>query len=385
MVNNLECSLSKKCGNCPLGSHTYQETIKIKQDYVNKLFKDASINKKIDNMSIAQNNIGYRNKMIIGFKKYNGKILAGFYEENSHKIIDLDYCPLHTKEQNKIAQAIKNIIIKLRLPIYDEDRKTGLIRFALIRESFSTKEILVTIITASENFPARSEFVKLLRESSDKIKTIVQNINSRSTSIVLGEKERVLYGPGFINDELLDLKFQITSKSFYQVNPSQTVILYQTVEKLAKLNKNDVLLDAYSGVGTIGLYLSKKVKQVISVENNRQAVNAAIANAKVNHISNDTFILDDATNFITNVDKKSLKVDVLVMDPPRTGSTIEFLITLSPRQIIYVSCGPDTLVRDLKYLLRGGYKIDYVHCVDMFCWTNHIETVVLLQKKDSNN
>ena len=220
MVNNLECSLSKKCGNCPLGSHTYQETIKIKQDYVNKLFKDASINKKIDNMSIAQNNIGYRNKMIIGFKKYNGKILAGFYEENSHKIIDLDYCPLHTKEQNKIAQAIKNIIIKLRLPIYDEDRKTGLIRFALIRESFSTKEILVTIITASENFPARSEFVKLLRESSDKIKTIVQNINSRSTSIVLGEKERVLYGPGFINDELLDLKFQITSKSFYQVNPS---------------------------------------------------------------------------------------------------------------------------------------------------------------------
>lgn len=388
MVNNLECSLSKKCGNCPLGSHTYQETIKIKQDYVNKLFKDASINKKIDNMSIAQNNIGYRNKMIIGFKKYNGKILAGFYEENSHKIIDLDYCPLHTKEQNKIAQAIKNIIIKLRLPIYDEDRKTGLIRFALIRESFSTKEILVTIITASENFPARSEFVKLLRESSDKIKTIVQNINSRSTSIVLGEKERVLYGPGFINDELLDLKFQITSKSFYQVNPSQTVILYQTVEKLAKLNKNDVLLDAYSGVGTIGLYLSKKVKQVISVENNLQAVNAAIANAKVNHISNDTFILDDATNFITNVDKKSLKIDVLVMDPPRTGSTIEFLkatITLSPRQIIYVSCGPDTLVRDLKYLLRGGYKIDYVHCVDMFCWTNHIETVVLLQKKDSNN
>ena len=149
MVNNLECSLSKKCGNCPLGSHTYQETIKIKQDYVNKLFKDASINKKIDNMSIAQNNIGYRNKMIIGFKKYNGKILAGFYEENSHKIIDLDYCPLHTKEQNKIAQAIKNIIIKLRLPIYDEDRKTGLIRFALIRESFSTKEILVTIITFS--------------------------------------------------------------------------------------------------------------------------------------------------------------------------------------------------------------------------------------------
>ena len=152
---------------------------------------------------------------------------------------------------------------------------------------------------------------------------------------------------------------------------------------LAKLNKNDVLLDAYSGVGTIGLYLSKKVKQVISVENNRQSINAAIANAKVNHISNDTFILDDATNFITNVDKKSLKIDVLVMDPPRTGSTIEFLkatITLSPRQIIYVSCGPDTLVRDLKYLLRGGYKIDYVHCVDMFCWTNHIETVVLLSK-----
>lgn len=383
MVDNLVCPLSKKCGNCPLASHTYHETIKIKQDYVNKLFKNANINKKIDDMSLAFNNISYRNKMIIGFKKVNGKKIAGFYEENSHKVVDLEYCPLHTKEQNKIAQAIKNIIFRLKLPIYDEDRKTGLIRFALIRESFITKEILVTIVTASENFPARSEFVKYLKESSKNIKTIIQNINNRSTSIVLGDKERILYGSGYIKDELLGLKFQITSKSFYQVNPEQTVVLYKIVEQLAKLNKTDVLLDAYSGVGTIGLYLSSKVKQVISVENNRQAVFAAIANAKMNHITNDTFVLDDATNFITNLDKKSINIDVLVMDPPRTGSTIAFLeaaTTLSPRKIIYVSCGPDTLVRDLKYLLKGGYEIKYVHCVDMFCWTNHIETVCLLSK-----
>lgn len=384
MIDKISCPLKNKCGNCQLLNLKYQDTLSYKLDYVNSLFKKAKITTTINEIIPANHNTKYRNKMIIGFKKINGKIISGFYEENSHKIVDLDNCILHSEEQNNIATGLKKIIEKLRLLPYDEDRKIGLIRYALIKEAINTNEILITIVTASENFPARNDFVKMVRNLSPKIKTIIQNINSRKTSIVLGEKERVLYGPGFINETLLGLKFQITSKSFFQVNPLQTVKLYQTVEQFASFSKDDVIIDAYSGIGTIGLYLSKHVKQVISVENNKQAVSAAIKNAKNNNINNVSFFCDDATNFIVEFAKEKPLIDVLIMDPPRTGSTVQFLDSvckLKPKQVIYVSCGPDTLVRDLPQLLKNGYQIKNIKCVDMFCWTNHVETVVCLMRK----
>lgn len=387
MVEKINCKYQKQCGNCQLLNKTYEETLKFKLESVNDYLKQNKINYKVKDIIKADLNIGYRNKMILAYKYQNGKVVTGFYEENSHKIVDIDSCVIHSDLQNTIAREIKKIIIDLKIKPYDEDRRIGLLRYVLIREAVFKKEILITLVTASDVFPARSEVVKRIRNISPLIKTVIQNINPRKTSIVLGDKERVLFGNGFISDNLKSLTFNIGSKSFYQVNPYQTEKLYTEVEKVANLNKTDTIIDAYSGVGTIGMILSKHVKNVISVENNKQAVDAAIVNSKINNIKNVRFICDDATNFIVQLAKERAKIDVVVMDPPRTGSTVQFINainSLNPRKVIYVSCGPDTLARDLV-LLTKKYDITNMVCVDMFCWSNHVETVVLLSHKILNN
>ncbi len=383
MTEKVTCPLFKKCGGCQLLNLTYQKTLQEKLDYVNTCLKKQKIHFQINKIIGSEKNVQYRNKMIIGFKKVNGKVIAGFYEENSHQIIDLEDCLMHSPLQNQIARGIKEIIISMRLQPYDEDKKTGVIRYAIIKEAVATGELLVVIVTATDTFVARSEFVKRVRALSNSIKTIIQNVNARKTSIVLGEKERILYGKGYIYDYLFGIRFPISSKSFYQVNPLQTIKLYQTVKDFANISKNDVILDAYSGVGTIGMILASEAKKVISVENNKQAVMIGINNAKENKIQNVHFICDDATHFIQNMASEQLKIDCLIMDPPRTGSTPSFLssaIHLKPQKIVYVSCGPDTLARDLTILLKE-YKIKKATLVDMFCWTKHVETVVCLEHK----
>lgn len=380
MTEKVNCSLFKKCGGCQLLNFTYQKTLQEKLTYVNKCLKEQKINFQIDKIIGSEKNVQYRNKMIIGFKKVNGKVISGFYEENSHQIIDLDDCLMNSPLQNQIARGLKEIMISMRLQPYDEDKKTGFIRYAIIKEAVVTNELLVVIVTATDTFVARSEFVKRVRALSNSIKTIIQNVNARKTSIVLGEKERILYGKGYIYDYLFGIRFPISSKSFYQVNPLQTIKLYQTVKDFANISKNDVILDAYSGVGTIGMILASDAKEVISVENNKQAVMIGINNAKENKIHNVHFICDDATHFIQNMASEHVKIDCLIMDPPRTGSTPIFLSSamhLKPRKIVYVSCGPDTLARDLTFLLKD-YKIKEATLVDMFCWTKHVETITLL-------
>ncbi len=382
-MEKLVCKYSKKCGNCPLIDKTYKETVNIKLNKINECLKREKIDYQISRVIEANNTTAYRNKMIIGFKSVNGKVISGFYEENSHNIVDIDNCLMHTDIQNKIATEIKKILISLKLRPYDEDRKIGLLRYILIRESFSTKEILITLVTSTDVFPARNEFVKRVRAISPNIKTIVQNINPRKTSIVLGDKERILFGKGYITDEMCGIKFNISSKAFYQVNAEQTKKLYGKVVEFANFKKTETIIDAYSGVGTIGMILSSNVKQVISVENNKQSVIAAIQNAKLNNINNVRFICDDATNFIVDFAKENQKIDALIMDPPRSGSTPAFLdaaVKLKPNKIVYVSCDPTTLSRDLKHLLKNGYKITNGIGVDMFCWTNHVETIILLAR-----
>lgn len=382
MSDVLTCKYSSKCGNCQLLNKEYTETLKYKLDLVNNFLIKSKIKERVKEIVASEKKIAYRNKMIISFKVIAGKVVSGFYEENSHKVVDIDECIMHTPLQNKIAKGIKKIITDLKIKPYDEDRKIGLIRYVLIREAFFNEEILVTVVTSTDIFPGRSEFVKKIRELSPKIKTIVQNINPRKTSIVLGEKERILYGDGTITDTMCGLTFNITSKSFYQVNPYQTIKLYQKVKELASLEKNEVVLDAYSGVGTIGMILAKEAKKVISVENNKQAVNIAYKNASINRIKNINLICDDATKFIVNLTKDNVKIDTIIMDPPRAGSTIEFLnsvLRLKPKKVIYVSCNPETLAKDLVILQRG-YKIKKLISYDMFCWTNHLETVVFLSR-----
>lgn len=388
MVNDKKCQLYPKCGGCQLLEFEYSKTLEYKLSNVNQLFKEQKINHIIKDIIPSPINFKYRNKMILAFKKINGKIISGFYEEHSHQIVDLKKCIMHSDLQNEIAFGIKKIIEELRILPYDEDKKVGLVRYIIIKEAIKTKEILIVVVTASDMFLSRSEFVKRVKGLSNSIKSIVQNINPRKTSIVLGDKERILYGDGYINDELMGLKFPISSKSFYQVNPLQTEKLYQVVVDFAKINKNEIVIDAYSGVGTIGMILSSKAKEVISVENNRQAVNSAINFARINKIKNIRFICDDATNFLVELARNGTKVDILIMDPPRTGSTSQFLnsiVSLNPKKIIYVSCGPDTLARDLNILCKKDYKIIKSCCVDMFCWTKHVETIMLLCRKESKN
>lgn len=382
-MNNIKCKYYKSCGNCQLLNKNYQDTLTYKLNYVNSCLSKYNIREKVTEIVPSEKNYEYRNKMILGYKYANGKIISGFYEENSHKIVDIDECLMHSELQNHIAKGIKKIFSDLKIRPYDEDRKIGLIRYVLIREAVFKKEILITIVTSTEVFPGRSEVVKRIKNLSPLIKTIIQNINPRKTSIVLGEKERVLFGPGFIKDEMCGITFNITSKAFYQVNPLQTIKLYGKVIEHSKFTGNETIIDAYSGVGTIGMILSKNVKNVISVENNKQSVNAAIVNAKNNNITNVKFVCDDATNFIMQLAKETNKIDAIIMDPPRSGSTPEFLnsaVKLRPNKIIYVSCDPSTLARDLQFLNRY-YKIDKMTCFDMFCWTEHVETVVNLIKR----
>lgn len=384
MVKKVFCKHFSKCGNCQLLNKHYSDTLSLKKNLVNNLFKKNNFQFKVSQLISADENIKYRNKMIISYRYKNGKLFSGFYEENSHRVVDIDNCIMHTDIQNEIFRKLKEIFHNLNIMAYDEDSKNGLLRYVIIREAFFTNEILITIVTASEIFPSRSLVVKKIRSISPKIKTIIQNINPRKTSIVLGEKEQILYGEGFITDKIGNLFFRITSKSFYQVNPYQTLKLYNKVRELAKFKGDEIIVDAYSGVGTIGMILSQDVKEVISVENNKQAVLAGILNAKMNKITNIYFKCDDATHFLQDLEKNKVKLDAIIMDPPRSGSTSDFLksvLAIKPKKIIYVSCNPETLIRDLN-ILKKKYDIVTGLCVDMFCWTNHIETVILLSKKE---
>lgn len=377
------CQISNICGGCNFDYINYQKEISIKKEWITKLFKDKfKYNKTIEVVGM-EDPFYYRNKGQIALKPSKSGIIGGFYVEGTHKIISVDNCIIQDEIINEIQSKILKILIKNNYSAYDEDKKRGIFRHILVKRSKATKEVLVVLVTAVENFPGKNNLAKLLVKEIKEITTIVQNYNPRTTSAVLGEKEYVLYGPGFIFDIMHNNKFKITSKSFYQINSVQTNKLYSLAISQADLDKNDVLLDAYSGVGTIGIFAAKMVKQVISVELNKDAVKNAIQNAKYNNIQNIYFYQDDATNFILRAACEKTKIDVVIMDPPRSGSTKEFinaLLELKPKKIIYISCNPLTQVEDLRGLVHH-YKLDNVVAVDMFPRTANVESVVCLKLK----
>lgn len=380
----VKCDVYKRCGSCHLLHMNYDKQIEFKYNYVTNALKEQKLNSKIDEVIKAEKKERYRNKMQVAYttkiENNRSDIVYGFYAEDTHKIIPLNDCLVHSERQNEIVKSIARIIKELKLIPYDEDKRTGLIRFVLVREAIKSGEILVAVVTNGEIFPARSEFVKRLRNKCPYITTIVQNVNSRKTSIILGDDERVLYGPGYIIDQLCGINFKISSKTFYQVNPYQTEKLYNKVIEYANLSKNDVVLDAYCGVGTIGMVMAPHAGLVIGVENNKQSVINARDNAYQNKVKNIRFVNQEATEFL---EKDENKYDVVVMDPPRSGSTVKFLQTLkkiAPKKIVYVSCEAKTLARDLKELV-DKYDITKKCIVDMFVGTYHVETVCLLTKK----
>lgn len=380
-----KCPIFDICGGCQIQHMNYAHQLEYKKRLVEELFKKKFKKNYPLNPCLGMDNpFFYRNKNQMVFANDPKlKIISGFYKEGTHKVINFDNCYLQDDVTNKIVATIKDIMIKLRLSAYNEDRETGLIRHVLVKRSFTLNETMVVLVTKTEIFPGRNNFMKMLLARHPGITTVIQNINSKDTSAVLGNKEIVLHGKGYITDTLGGYQFKISSQSFYQINPKQTEVLYSTALKLANLSKTDVLLDAYSGVGTIGIFASSLVDKVISVELEKSAYLDAIQNAKLNKIKNIHFFNDDATKFLVNMAKRKEKVDVIIMDPPRSGSTLQFLnavLMIKPKKIVYISCNPYTLVEDLQTLIKE-YEISSIQPVDMFPQTNHVESVVCLTRK----
>lgn len=381
---DVNCKVYNKCGGCQLLHMSYDNQIKFKVDYVNKCFKEKKINAKVMEIVKADFIDGYRNKMQVAYKLKDKDIIYGFYEDKTHRIINNNYCQVQSKEQNEIANNVAKIMKELSIPPYNEDKRTGLIRFLIVRFSVYSKEILVTIVTNGKEFKARSEFVKRLRARCPYISTIVQNINTRKTSIILGDEEIVLFGKGYITEEINGIKFNISSQTFFQVNPYQVSKLYSKVSEYLALTNKETVIDCYCGVGTIGMILAPSAKVVYGVESNKISVLNARNNSYNNKIKNIHFVIDDATDYLNKLAKENVKIDALVLDPPRSGSTELFLNSvnkLKPNKVCYVSCEASTLARDLQILLKE-YVIKKVGIVDMFVGTYHVETVVLLTRKD---
>ena len=375
-----ECPYSKKCGGCRYQGFSYAKQLDIKQKETEKHLSKFGVVKSI----IKSKNIyHYRNKNKISFSyDKKGHLHMGNYIESTHKIVDVDECQIHSELASRIFNTIKDLAIKQKINIFNEDKLKGFLRHVLIRTSNDNKHALVVLVTGVIDYKKKDKFVYDLIKAIPEIDTVVQNINNKYTSMVLGKKSIVLYGDGYIKDELLGNTFCISSSSFYQINHDQTENIYKKAIELASFKGDEIVLDAYCGIGTIGISLAKYVKHVDAVEINKEAIKDAKVNAKINNIKNIKFYAKDAKDFMKDRALAKSKYDVVIVDPPRTGLDSAFIYhlqKLSPNKIVYISCNPETQARDLK-LLKRNYKVKEIQPFDMMPFTEHIETVVLLTK-----
>lgn len=377
------CPVHGKCGGCQLLDMPYEKQLKKKQNHVSKLLQPYCKTEKI-----------VRNGEPIPLQKQSTCCIRsskGRYRDfrnipaGNAFYVPVDECLIEDKRADAIICDIRGLLKSFKIKTYNEDTGYGLFRHVLVRTGYHSGQVMVVLVLGSPILPSKNNFVKALRKLHPEITTIILNVNDQKTSMVLGEKETVLYGKGYIEDELCGHTFRISSKSFYQVNPVQTEKLYAKAIELAGLTGKERVIDAYCGIGTIGLIASDKAKEVVSVELNPDAVKDAIVNAKRNGIKNVRFYRNDASVFMRQMANEGESVDVVFMDPPRSGSDEKFLssvVTLRPKRIVYVSCEPTTLARDLKYLTKHGYRAVTAVPFDMFPATEHCETVCLLSRKD---
>lgn len=376
------CSVAKKCGGCRYQGVSYQEQLRRKQRITEGLLKKFG---KVEPIIGMEDPYYYRNKVHAAFgRDRKGNVISGIYEEKSHRIVSVDDCMIEDKKSQEIIRTIRGMLKSFKIKTYDEDTGYGLLRHVLVRRGFSTGEIMVVLVTVSPIFPSKNNFVKALRKEHPEITTVVLNVNDRQTSMVLGDRNIVLYGPGFIKDRLMGLTFRISPSSFYQVNPVQTEVLYGKAMEFAAMTGKERVIDAYCGTGTIGIIASENARDVIGVELNRDAIRDARMNARENKIRNVRFVPGDAGWFMEGMAAEGEKVDVVLMDPPRAGSDRKFLhslLSLSPEKIVYVSCNPETLDRDLAYLTKRDYLVKKMQPVDMFPVTDSVEVVCLLENR----
>ena len=380
-----ECSTYKRCGGCDLRHIDYEETLNIKQEKVQNL-----VNKTLDNKIVVNKTIGmgnpyyYRNKAQypVG-KNKQGDITVGVFAKRTHEIIPIKDCFIQNSISQKIAFTIQKFLKENDISVYDEETKEGLFRHIVIKVGIRTHEIMCILVINGKKIPHEQELIEMLVKTYN-VKTIVKNINTKDTNVILGSENITIHGDGYIYDILGDYTFKISPMSFYQVNPVQAEVLYNIAIEMANLNKEDILFDLYCGIGTIGIFASSYVKKVYGIEIVEQAIEDAKENAKINNVENIEFFAGDAPKIFTDLmEKKQVFPDAIIVDPPRKGldnTTISNILAVEPKKLVYISCNPATMVRDIK-MLQEKYEVKEITPVDMFPFTSHVESVVVLKLK----
>ena len=380
MDNKFRCPVYKKCGGCQLDV-TYPQQLSYKQRTITSLLGKFH---KIDPIVGMDEPFHYRCKVSAAFGYSHGRVISGVWQSSSGKLTPVDDCALEDERAGVIIAAIKELLPSFKLRTYDERTGRGFLRFVMIRIGKQSGEILVALGTGGDILPMAKNFAVALAKKCPNITTIVRCVSTDRLNLLLGREETVLYGPGYITDRLCGYDFRISARSFFQINPVQTEKLYATAVEFAQLNGKQTVIDAYCGVGTIGIIASAKAKTVIAAEVNGDAVKNARENVRLNGIKNVEVIKADAGEFMADLAADGQKIDVVFTDPPRAGCSRQFLaslVKLAPAKVVYVSCNPETQARDLQYLTANGYKVERIRPVDMFPFTRHIECVVSLTLK----
>ena len=384
--NNIDCSTYKRCGGCNLRHIKYEDTLKIKKEIVQNL-----VNKTLKTKIDVKDTIGmekpynYRNKaqFPVGTDK-DGNPIIGVFASRTHEVIKFDNCFIQNKTSQEIAKFICEFAKEKNICVYDEKNRKGLLRHIVIKVGLKTNEIMCILVINDKEFKEEKELVNVLTEKFPNIKTIVKNINMKNTNVILGKENINLYGDGYIYDKLGDYTFKISPLSFYQINPVQTEKLYNLALEGAELTGNEIVFDLYCGIGTIGMYMAKYAKEVYGIEIVKEAIEDAKENCKINNVANAQYFAGDTQELLTDlILNKNIKPDVIVVDPPRKGldnTTVENILKIEPKKVVYISCNPATLTRDLGKL-EQKYEIKSIQPVDMFPFTSHVECIALLSLK----
>ena len=378
------CSVYKKCGGCQLTNMTYEEQLSHKMKYlIAKLGKFCRVEEIIG----MDDPLHYRNKMQAAFSgDGRGNIVSGVWQSASRRVVKTDACLIEDETSLWIVRAARNMLRDYKITVYNEKNGKGILRHIMIRRAHVTGEIMVVIVTNGDKLPRGKEFAEELARRFPQIHTVVHYVNNTEIPLWLEKQKEVLFGNGYIEDILCGKRFKISAKSFYQVNSVQTEVLYGKAVDFAGLTGKEIVIDAYCGIGTIGIIASDNAGQVIGIETEPAAVKNATENAKLNKVKNYKVIGGDAGKIMTKLVAEGKRPDVVFADPPRAGCTKEFLLAIvkcAPQKLVYVSCNPDTLARDAAFLTRNGYKVTKIQPVDLFPHTDHVETIVLLCLKDA--
>lgn len=375
-----------RTGIAPLAHLNYEQQLLFKQKQVENVMSKIAKMPEVDILPTIpmENPVGYRNKAQIPVRRMDGRLATGFYKKNSHELVEIEDYYIQDPAIDEAIKRVRDILQRFQVRGYNEAKNEGQIRHIIIRRGHYSHEMMVVLVTRKEKFFKGKEIASIIHEELPEVVSVIQNINEEKTNVILGDKEKVLYGRSYIEDQLLGKTYRISSKSFYQVNTEQTEKLYQTAIEFAALQKEDTVIDAYSGIGTIGLSLADKVKEVYGMELVPEAIEDAQFNALTNKIENAHYEVGKAETVMKKWQDKGIKPSVIVVDPPRKGLDARFIasaIDMEPAKLVYISCNPATFARDAKLFAESGYEVKKVQPVDLFPQTHHVELVALLAPK----